>query len=106
MAGEWILVGHPEATWSRATAPLCQKEPDEVVRESDASWAPSFKGSLGLSNWVETQNLLEGLYISSGLGMLWNPQEDLESVEVEMRGEGSLEYPAYTAVTQPLISGR
>ncbi len=52
----------------------------------DVSWAPSFGGFLGTSNWQETsgqtQNKLEGLHISSGLG---TPPEELENVAGERR---------------------
>ena len=35
----------------------------------EASWVSPFGSVLGTTNWEETQNSLEGLYISSGLGM-------------------------------------
>ena len=42
---------------------------------------------MGTSYWeeapVQTQNSLEGQYVLSGLGTLWDPQEELESVAGE-----------------------
>ena len=70
---------HPEGARSRAAAPLCRKEPAEAVRVSDkeASWAPPFGVILGKTNWEETpgqtQNSLEGLHVSFGLGTPQNP---------------------------------
>ena len=34
---------------------------------------PPFTGVPGYSNWEETQNTLEGLHISAGLGTSWDP---------------------------------
>jgi len=49
---------------------------------------------MGTSNWEETagqtQNPLEGLYISSGLGTSQDPQEEPESVAGEKEAWGAL----------------
>ena len=47
------------------------------VSDQGTSWVLSFGGFLGMTSWEEsprqTQNLLEGLYISSGPGIAWDP---------------------------------
>jgi len=57
--------------------------------------APLFKGFLGMSNWEETpgqtQNALEGLYISSGMG---TPRDPPGGTRECGWGEGSLGGPA------------
>ena len=74
---------------SKATAPLHQKEPVEVVQVSDkdASWVPSTGGFLGTSKWQETprqtQNTLERLHISFGLRTPLDPRGELENIAGE-----------------------
>lgn len=76
-----VILIYLEVWWGRtkAAAPSRQKEKVEVVRplDQDASWAPSFGGFPGTFNWFEaprwTQNPLERLCISSGLGMPREP---------------------------------
>ena len=77
--------------------------------DQDATRAPPFGGFPGTSDWEETprqtQNPLEGLYISL---LAWErlgiPQEELESVAGEKEAWRALLEPAATA-TRPRISG-
>ena len=63
--------------------------------EQDATRAPPFRGFPGMTDWEETQrqtqNPLEGLYISSGLGTHRDPPGGAGEC---CRGEGGLESPA------------
>ena len=81
-----------------------------MVRASDqdATRAPSFGGFPGTSDWEETprqtQNPLERLYISSGLG---TPRDPPGGAGERCWGEGGLESPAgpTASATRPRISG-
>lgn len=73
----WIGSALVRGAWTSA-APLCQKEPVEMLIASywDTSWPPSFGGFLGMSNletcWID--------YTSPpALGCFEIHQEELES---------------------------
>ena len=74
-----MKLGHPRGTRSRAAAPLCRKEPVEVVRESgkDVTCSHPEGGVPGTSSWEEatgyTEDQVEGLYPHTGLGTPQDP---------------------------------
>lgn len=51
--------------------------------DQGTSQTPHFAGFLDTTNWEDTQNPLEGLYISFGLRRPQYPQEELESIARE-----------------------
>ena len=76
--------------------------------DQDATRAPPFGGFPGTSDWEETprqtQNPLERLYISSGLG---TPRDPPGGAGERCWGEGGLESPAEptASATRPRTSG-
>ena len=72
-------LGHPGGTQSRAAAPARGEEPAEVAQASaqDAFWKPPVRGVPDMSHREEaswpTQDQVEGLYLSPGLGMPGGP---------------------------------
>uniref|UniRef100_A0A3B5A479 BED-type domain-containing protein n=1 Tax=Stegastes partitus TaxID=144197 RepID=A0A3B5A479_9TELE len=102
---------HPEGARSRAAAPSRRKEPVEVVwtSGSDAPGEASSGGFPNSATWEETpgqtQDPLERLYLSAGLG---TPRDPPGRAGKRRRGEGGLGRPAPPAApaTQPRISGR
>ena len=67
---------------------------------------PPWGGVTGRSIWEEipgqTQDMLEILHLSAGLGMPWNPPKVVGSCG---RGEESLGFPAETAALATQTSG-
>ncbi len=65
-------------------APSCSKEPvpPELIRMPTGLLAPPSGGFPGTSTWGVTQNTLV-LWIPSGLGMTWDPQEELKDMNWE-----------------------